>query len=145
LATENRHVAQSGRPVPDVATTDWCKLNVPTSWSASHDGFCDHPTRNISWSTDQERHTVAGEVRRMPPDNAVTATFENSTADYLRFANQTVDIFVAENGRLPSMEFVMTHLRHTAVLFGHEITDRDVFSTVADDLQARFQRSNQVP
>jgi len=45
-------------------------------------------------------------------------TFENSREDYVRFAIDTVDTFVAGNGRPPSMDFVMTHLRHTSLLFG---------------------------
>ena len=68
----------------------------------------------------------------------MTTTFENSNADYVRFATQTVDTFLAENGRLPSMDFVMTHLRHTSVLFGHQHPQRGAFAVVAGDLRARF-------
>jgi len=65
-------------------------------------------------------------------------TFENSRTDYVRFAIDTVDTFVAGNGRPPSMDFVMTHLRHTSLLFGHKVTDRGIFSAVACDLRTRF-------
>jgi hypothetical protein len=65
-------------------------------------------------------------------------TFESSSADYLRFAVETVDTFLSRNGRLPTMDFVMTHLRHTSVLFGHKPADRGVYSVVAVALRTRF-------
>jgi len=53
-----------------------------------------------------------------PTAGSPMTTFENSREDYVRFAIDTVDTFVAGNGRPPSMDFVMTHLRHTSLLFG---------------------------
>jgi len=63
---------------------------------------------------------------------------EDSDVAYARFAAQTVDTFLATHGRLPSMDFVMAHLRHTSILFAHVTSSRAAYVTVANDLRTRY-------
>jgi len=64
--------------------------------------------------------------------------FENSDVAYLRFASDTVDTFLVAHGCLPSMDFVMAHLRHTSVLFAHANPTGGAYVTVANDLRGRY-------
>ena len=49
---------------------------------------------------------------------------QNCSGDYVRFALETVDDFVAGNGQVPTLDFVMSHLRHTSLILGHKRQDR---------------------
>ena len=71
----------------------------------------------------------------MTPD---TTPLENSDVAYLRFAHQTVDTFLFAHGRLPSMDFVMAHLRHTSILFAHGDATGGSYVTVAKDLRISY-------
>ena len=71
----------------------------------------------------------------MTPD---TIAFENSDVAYLQFAHQTVDTFLVAHGRLPSMDFVMAHLRHTSILFAHANRPAGAYVAVANDLRTRY-------
>jgi hypothetical protein len=71
----------------------------------------------------------------MTPD---TTALENSDVAYFQFAQQTVDTFVVAHGRLPSMDFVMTHLRHTSILFAHVNPTGSAYATVATDLRIAY-------
>ena len=71
----------------------------------------------------------------MTPD---TTALENSSVAYLQFAHQTVDTFLVSHGRLPSMDFVMAHLRHTSILFAHANPTGGAYVAVANDLRTRY-------
>jgi hypothetical protein len=71
----------------------------------------------------------------MTPD---TTALENSDVAYLRFAHQTVDTFLVAHGRLPSLDFVMAHLRHTSILFAHAGATGGSYVTVAKDLRTSY-------
>jgi hypothetical protein len=71
----------------------------------------------------------------MIPD---TTALENSDVAYLRFAHETVDTFLVADGRLPSLDFVMAHLRHTSVLFAHAGASGGSYVTVARDLRISY-------
>jgi hypothetical protein len=70
---------------------------------------------------------------------------DGSASGYVQFALETVRQFVAGNGHLPSLDFVMTHLRHTSLILGHERQSHAVFATVVTELRAEFPGLDKAP